>query len=519
MSRHRLLSIDVGTQSARAIVFDEQGRLLVKAQQTFDSAYVSAQPGWAEQDPELYWQAVAACCRRLWREGDVRPESIDALCLTTQRSTVICLDGNGEVLRPAIVWLDQRRCTSPPSLGLAWKTAFRLAGATPLIAHLQAEAEANWLAQHEPQRWRETRHYLLLSGWLNRRLVGEAVDSSGSQVGYLPFDYQRQSWAAPSDFKWRALAVTAGQLPRLVAPGGTLGALTDVAAQQLGLPAGLKVIAGAADKACEVLGSGVLEPDVAQLSFGTTATINTTQPRYVEVQRLIPPFPAAVPGAYNTEIQIYRGFWMVSWFKREFAHREQALAAERGVSVESLFDDLVRSVPPGAMGLMLQPYWSPGVRDPGPEAKGGIIGFGDVHTRAHLYRAILEGLVYGLRAGKEQIEKKIRRPVRLLRVSGGGSQSDQAMQISADVFGLPAERPEIYETSALGAAMNAAVGLGLHRDYGAAVRAMTRVGQRFEPAPDAVRLYDALYRDVYQRMYPQLRPLYRRIREITGYPA
>ena len=493
--------------------------MLVKAQQSFDSAYVSPQPGWAEQDPEIYWQAVVACCRQLWRDGDVRPESIDALCLTTQRSTVICLDSNGEVLRPAIVWLDQRRCTAPPNLGPVWNTAFRLAGATSLIAHMQAEAEANWLAQHEPQRWRETCHYLLLSGWLNRRLVGEAVDSSGSQVGYLPFDYKRLTWAARSDFKWRALAVTAAQLPRLVAPGGTLGELTDTAAQQLGLPAGLKVIAGAADKACEVLGSGVLEPDVAQLSFGTTATINTTQPRYIEVQRLIPPFPATVPGSYNTEIQIYRGFWMVSWFKREFAHREQALAAERGVSVESLFDDLVRSVPPGAMGLMLQPYWSPGVRDPGPEAKGGIIGFGDVHTRAHLYRAILEGLIYGLRNGKEQIERKIRKPVRLLRVSGGGSQSDQAMQISADVFGLPAERPEIYETSALGAAMNAAVGLGLHRDYATAVRAMTRVGQRFEPAPEAVRLYDALYRDVYQRMYTQLRPLYKRIREITGYPA
>ena len=519
MSRHRLLSIDVGTQSARAIVFDEHGRLLVKAQRLFEPAYVSPQPGWSEQDPEVYWRAVADCCRQLWREGEVKPTDIEALSLTTQRSTVICLDAEGRVLRPAIVWLDQRRSSAPPDMGPLCNTAFRIAGATPLVAHMQAEAEANWLAQHEPQLWRETRHYLFLSGWLHRRLTGDLVDSSGSQVGYVPFDYKRLDWAGASDFKWRALAVRAEQLPRLVAPGRVLGALNAAAAEQLGLPIGLKVIAGAADKACEVLGSGVLEPDVAQLSFGTTATINTTQSKYVEVQRLIPPFPAAMPGAYNTEIQIYRGFWMVSWFKREFAHREQALAAERGVSVESLFDDLVASVPPGAMGLMLQPYWSPGVRDPGPEAKGGIIGFGDVHTRAHVYRAILEGLAYGLRAGREQIEKKIGRRIRLLRVSGGGSQSDQAMQISADVFGLPAERPEIYETSALGAAINSAVGLGLHADYPTAVRAMTRVGRRFEPEPSAVALYDALYRDVYQRMYAQLKPLYQRIREITGYPA
>lgn len=515
----RLLSIDVGTQSARAIVFDAQGRLLAKVQRLFEPAYQSPQPGWCEQDPEIYWQAVADCCQTLWREGTVKPEAISALCLTTQRSTLVCLDAAGRVLRPAIVWLDQRRCSAPPDMGLFWKAAFRAAGARSLVAHMQAEAEANWLAQHEPGLWRETARYLFLSGWLNRRLTDADVDSAGCQVGYVPFDYRRLDWAAPADFKWRALAVRRKQLPRLLPPGAELGRLSAAAADALGLPRGLKVLAGAADKACEVLGSGAVAPDVAQLSFGTTATINTTQTRYLEVQRLIPPFPAAVPGAWNTEIQIYRGFWMVSWFKREFAHREQQLAEQRGIPVEALFDDLVKSVPPGAMGLMLQPYWSPGVREPGPEAKGGIIGFGDVHTRAHLYRAILEGLIYGLRAGREQIEKKTGRPIRLLRVAGGGSQSDQAMQITANVFNLAAERPEVYETSALGAAINAAVGLGVYPDYPSAVRAMTRVGARFEPQPEAVRLYDALYREVYARMYPQLKPLYQRIRAITGYPA
>ncbi len=519
MSGARLLSLDVGTQSARAIVFDAQGHLLAKAQQLFDPTYQSPQPGWCEADPEMYWQALTDCCQQLWCESGIRPQQITALSLTTQRATTICVDGDGTPLRPAMLWLDQRRASAPPDVGPLWNTAFRLAGAKSLIAQMQAEAEANWLAQHEPKLWAETRRFLLLSGWLSQRLVGEYVDSVSCQVGYLPFDYKRLQWAGARDFKWRALAVRREQLPRLVAAGSELGRLTATAAAALGLPQGLRVIAAAADKACEVLGSGVLTPEVAQLSFGTTATINTTQAKYFEVRRLIPPFPAAIPGAYNTEIQIYRGFWMVSWFKREFAHREQALAAERGVAVESLFDDLVKSVPPGAMGLMLQPYWSPGVGEGGPEAKGGIIGFGDVHTRAHVYRAILEGLAYGLRAGKEQIERKTGKPIRLLRVSGGGSQSDQAMQISADVFGLPAERPEIYETSALGAAINTAVGLGLHADYATAVRAMARVGRRFEPDPKAVVLYDALYREVYQYMYKQLRPLYRSIRKITGYPA
>jgi len=167
---------------------------------------------------------------------------------------------------------------------------------------------------------------------------------------------------------------------------------------------------------------------------------------------------------------------------------------------------------------MLQPFWSPGLKLPGPEAKGAIIGFGDVHTRAHIYRAILEGLAYALREGKERIEKKTGVPITQLRVSGGGSQSDHAMQVTADVFGLPTARPHLYETSGLGAAIDLAVGVGLHPDFKSAVGAMTRSGDVFDPDPANQRLYDALYRDVYLKMYKKLKPFYEKIRDITGYP-
>jgi sugar (pentulose or hexulose) kinase len=155
---------------------------------------------------------------------------------------------------------------------------------------------------------------------------------------------------------------------------------------------------------------------------------------------------------------------------------------------------------------------------PGPEAKGAVIGFGDVHTRAHLYRAILEGLAYALREGKERQEKRSHYPVTELRVSGGGSQSDAAMKLTADIFGLPAARPHLYETAGLGAAIDAAVGLGLHAGFPEAVGEMTRVKQVFDPNPDNHAIYDGLYTQVYQQMYTRLLPLYDRIREITGYP-
>jgi sugar (pentulose or hexulose) kinase len=178
----------------------------------------------------------------------------------------------------------------------------------------------------------------------------------------------------------------------------------------------------------------------------------------------------------------------------------------------------VDEIEPGSMGLMLQPYWTPGLKMPGPEAKGAVIGFGDVHTRAHLYRSILEGLAFALREGKERIERRSRIPITSLRVSGGGSQSRNALQLTADIFGLPTAKPHLYETSGLGAAIDAAVGLGLYPDFQTAVKAMTHVGEVYEPNQKHIRLYDALYRDVYKKLYKKLKPLYERIREITGYP-
>jgi sugar (pentulose or hexulose) kinase len=252
--------------------------------------------------------------------------------------------------------------------------------------------------------------------------------------------------------------------------------------------------------------------------MGTTTAFNTTHRRYHEVIPMVPPYPAAVPDAYSLEVNIYRGFWMIEWFKREFGAAEVARAAGLGVEPETLFEELVASVPAGSMGLILQPFWSPGIRIPGPEAKGAVIGWGDVHTRAHLYRAILEGLAYALREGADRTVRRTKVPVTELRVSGGGSQSPAAVQLLADVFGLPVGMPHTHETSGLGAAIDAAVGLGIHPSFAAAVAAMTRVAAVRTPDPAAHAVYDDLYHSVYLRLYDKLEPLYGEIRRITGYP-
>jgi sugar (pentulose or hexulose) kinase len=517
MTADHLLAIDNGTQSVRALIFDPRGNLIAKTRVKIEP-YFSAEPGLAEQSPELFWNAICQACQELWQIPGVSKDSIAGVALTTQRSTVINVDEKGLPLRPAIVWLDQRRTPGLKPVGGLWGLAFALSGMKKTVSYLQSEAEVNWLQTHQPEIWKNTHKYIFLSGYLTFKMTGNFSDSVGCQVGYIPFDYKRLSWSRSYDWKWQAVPMEKEKLPDLVRPTGILGEITTAASDATGIPAGLPLVAAAADKACEVIGAGCLSPDIACLSFGTTATINTTHQRYVEVIPLIPPYPSAVPDKYSLEIQISRGYWMVEWFKREFGHSEQRLAEERGVTTEHLFDDLVESVPPGAQGLMLQPFWSPGLKVPGPEAKGAVIGFGGVHNRAHFYRAILEGLAYALREGAERTARRSRTPISEVRVAGGGSQSRAAVQLTADIFGLPTAVPHVYEASGLGAAIDIAVGLGLHPDFETAVSEMTHLGSTYEPDSKNHSLYNELYQRVYLKMYKRLQPLYHEIQEITGYP-
>lgn len=509
------LAIDNGTQSIRALVFDAKGNEIDKARVSL-TAYFSSQAGFAEQHGSYYWQSLCQACQQLWQQGKVKPSQICGVSLTTQRYTMLCLDNNKQPLRPAIVWMDQRHATPQP---LGWlRPVVGLMGLSDVVGEYQKKARDNWLSQHEPDIWQQTAYYVNLSAYLTYQLTGTLADSVGQMVGYLPYDYKRFAWAKARDPKWQLGQVRPDQLPPLVKPSDTIAHISLAASEATGIPQGLPLIAAASDKACEVLGSGCLDSDAACLSYGTTATINATTTNYVEVIHNIPAYTAAVPDHYNTEFMVYRGFWMVSWFKEQFAHYEAELAKHQGVDVEHVLDKAVQNIPAGSMGLMMQPYWSPGVRQPGIEGKGALIGFGDVHTRAHVYRAILEGLTYELRQGRDAIEKHSKTKINTLMVAGGGSQSDAAMQLTADIFAMPASRPHTYEASGLGAAINCAVGLGVYPDYQTAVANMTHVGETFEPITANVKLYEQLYSQVYLPMYNRLKPLYQRIRQITGYP-
>lgn len=513
-----VLAIDMGTQSVRALAFDATGALLDKAQVRYAPAWHTPEPSWAEQDPEAYWQWLGEACQALWSQGVVAPEAVAAVAMTFQRSTFVCLDEADQPVRPAVLWLDRRRASYPrPPLWL--RQAARLFDIRHTLDTALAGSLANWMRENEPTAWAKTRRYVLLSGFVSHRMTGEHRDAVACQPGQGPFDYKRQAWAPSGHWSWRCYGVTPDRLQELVPPGGQLGSVTVSASEHTGIPVGKPVIAVGSDKACEVLGSGCLEVDEGCMGLGTTATLNVDAARYLEPVRFVPAYPSAQPGRYNLEHMIYRGFWMVTWFKEQFAQLEAERAAAEGVPVEDLLESLAAAVPAGSQGLILQPTWSPGVVIPGAEAKGAIIGFGGVHGKPHMYRAMLEGLAYALREGRDRTVARTGAPLRRLVVCGGGSRSDLVMQIMADVFGMTASRARYDEASGLGAAVVGAVGVGWHPDVATAARAMTSDGQGFEPIPEHVARYDRLFEECYLPLYERLAPIYKSIMDITGYPS
>ncbi len=513
-----LLSIDCGTQSLRALIFDLNGKLLAKSQ-IFYKPYESPQPGFAEQDADVYWNALTKAVKQLKKDYTDLFDRIKGMSVTTLRATMVNVDKDGNPLRPAIVWLDERKAEPVYKPGFFTDKMFRIAGMRKIIEKLQRDGKSNWLKQNQTEIWGKTHKYLQISGYLNYKLTGKFVDSIASQIGYIPFDYKRQKWANPSNkfvFSAKLFPIEKQKLPELVPSGSIIGEITGKAATETGLPKGLPVIASGSDKGCETLGCGVTDASSVALSFGTTATVQTTVEKYMEPLPFFPSYPSVIAEHWNPEIEIFRGFWLVNWFKNEFAHKEQQEAKQRGIPTEKVLDELLHKSPPGAMGLTVQPYWTSGIAE--KHAKGAIIGFGDVHKKEHVYRALIEGLIYALRDGTERLKKRGKMNFEKIIVAGGGSQSDEVCKITADIFNRKVYRSQTFETSGLGAAIVSSVALGFYKNIRDAINNMVSYPDIFEPDTQNVKLYVRLYKEVYLKIYKTLEPLNKKIKEITSYP-
>lgn len=511
-----ILALDCGTQSLRVAIINARGELLAIRKIVYEP-YFSLRPGWAEQDPEKYWNCFCQGCQTLKIENPKLWEQVSAVVVTTLRDTAVNMSKEGKTLRPVITWLDQRKAQFLETLSVKDRLLFQMIGMKKTVGIIRANAKSNWLRENEPDLWKATYKFVMLSGLFYFRLTGVWKDSVASQIGHFPFDYKNQCWEkSDQHWKWQGFGIERDKLAELVDPGSMIGEITQIASEQTGIRKGTAVIAAGSDKGCENIGSGCLQESDASMSFGTTATVQITTSKYIEPIQFMPPYPALIKGYYNPEIEIFRGYWMISWFKKEFAMEEVLQAQQLNVSPEELLNRRLNEIPPGSQGLLVQPFWGPHVKT--PWAKGAMIGFGEVHTRIHIYRAIIEGINYALIEGLEKIEKKTKTPIEHIHVSGGGAQSETICQITADMFGKNVYQPLLYETSSLGAAMVGFVALKTYPDFPTAMKNMVKYKKIYPPNLENFEIYRKLYEKAYTRMYPKLKSLYHHIKEIIHYP-
>lgn len=511
MKNKYILAVDCGTQSIRALIFNQKGDLLIKVKEEF-KPYFSLKAGYAEQNPQVYYNSLCKVCLKIKIKEPKLFEAISGISITTQRDSVVLMDENGEVLRPSILWLDQRKIENVKPMKLYSKAVFSAIGMMETATIMNEECKAHWIQQNEKDIWDKTYKYLFISGYFNYKLTGEFKDVVSNQIGHIPFNHKKGKWEGAYGLKTQMFQIPKSKLCDLVDQGQVIGKLTKKAAKETGLPEGLSVIAAGSDKGCETLGVGCIDETCGSISLGSLASIQTTSKKYYEAIKFIPPFTSVIKGCYNPELQINRGYWMITWFKNEFAQKEMIEAKELNIAPEEILNQRLNEIPPGCEGLLLQPYWGAGVKM--PEARGAIIGFGDVHTRIHIYRAIIEGIGFALLNGIKKIESKSKIKMDKIMLSGGGSQSDVICQITADIFNKSVCRVQTYETSGLGAALVGYVALGQFKSYQEAIKNMVHISKTFEPNEDNVKLYRQIYYKVYQKVYPRLKPLYKEIKNI-----
>ncbi|MEX1308573.1 MAG: FGGY-family carbohydrate kinase [Eubacteriales bacterium] len=506
-----ILAIDCGSQSVKALIFDTKGNGLAKEQKAFEK-YDRPKPNWAERDADAFFNRICDVTNALKKSYPDLFAQIQGVSLTTQRDTVVFLDKKKRSFRPVILWMDKRKQKEHKPMPFIYNVLTKLVGMYRTAVAVNKQCPAHWVQKHQPEVWENTDKYVYLSGYLNYLMTGILKDSTANQIGHMPFNYKTSEWESKYAIKAQFFQIPKEKLIELTPAAQVFGAITKAAAKATGIPEGTAFISAGSDKGCETLGTGCLDESKGAISLGSQASVQVTSKRYFETVPFVPPFPAVVPGMYNPEIQIYKGFWMISWFKEEFNRKDVEEAAKAGEVPEDRLNAHLKEIPPGCNGLLLQPYWGSPIDM--PEAKGAMVGFSDVHTRYHIYRAIIEGIGFALKDGIRLIEKKSKVEISQLMLSGGGSLSEEICQISADIFGKPVSKVQTNETSGLGAAMVGFVALGTIDSFEQAVDQMVHVKETYLPDRTANGKYEQIFKRIYLRMYGQLKPIYDEMFEI-----
>ena len=503
MAADYVVGIDCSTTAAKAVVWNATGDALSEDRRTFELS--QPRPGWGEQNAEDWWTATAGAIRRAVQTVDT--SRIGALCVTHQRESFVCVDDAGHPLRPAMLWVDTRATEEVHKYGTdeVHRITGKPANPTPSWYKLL------WLNRHEPDTISRIGKVVEVHGLLAHRLTGEWVTSWASAdpmglVDMATFDYD--------DGLLDAVGLDRSQLCELRAPGSILGTLRPEVARELGLAAGLPIVAGAGDGQCAQLGTGITSPGRAYLNLGTGIVSGTSSDEYrygQEFRTLSGP----VPGTYTLETFMGGGTFNLNWFVEKFSGVDtRALGLD--VTPEQVWETAAAILPPGAHGLLALPYWA-GALTPywDHNARGVLLGLTGVHGKAHVYRALLEGIAYEQRLLTSGAEAVLPSPITEIVALGGGSRSRVWCQIISDVMRRRLAVVRQPESTCLGAGMLAAAAVGIHDSIETAAAAMSGTATVYEPDAQSAELYDRIY-DVYRDIYPANRELFARLAAVTG---
>lgn len=509
-----VLALDLGTQSARAILINKNGDLISKVQKKYNPTYLSPVNGYCEQDPNVYFDYIVKATKELIDANQSLTKNIIGIVLTTFRDTAVFLDKDLKVLRPSILWLDQRISHKTPKIAW-WKSlAFSLVGMSSVINQQQQKTMAHWVKENQPEIWNKVYKYVNISTYLNYLITGHLADTIANIVGHYPVDYKKAQWYGKFEIKKGLFDIPESTYCDLVEVHETIGYSTKEFEELTGLPAGVPLFGSGSDKSCESLGNGCISDEEASISYGTASTITITSKKYIEPSPFLPAYSAVQKGFYNSELQIYRGYWMLNWFQNEFCNHDTLESAIQSMATLDTLNEKMLEIGPGAEGLVLQPYWGPSLER--PNSRGSIIGFSEKHTKIHLYRAIIEGIAFCLKEGKDKIEKKSHKKIKRIVVSGGGAVSKAICQITADIFNLPVYKTHTTESSSLGAAMSGFIASNIYQDEKEAKQNMVHYQEEFLPNEENHRKYEFLFENVYKKIYPKLKDLTKSLREYTG---
>ena len=495
------IGIDTSTTSTKTIVINEKGEILGVS--SSDYTFKTPFPLWSEQNPDLWWQATKKSVQDCIRKAGIHPAQVKGIGLTGQMHGLVILDEKGKVLRPSILWNDQRtqkQCDEIRNV-IGKQEFIRITGNDALPGF--TAPKILWVRDEEPEIYKKIKHILLPKDYLRYKLTEEFAVDCADGAGTVLFDLAQRDW---SQELIRMLGLNPEWFPPTFEGTQETGTLTKNGAEEVGLIEGIPVFGGGGDQAAAAVGTGAVEEGIVSISLGTSGVVfATTNSPFIELEGRLHSFCHAVPGKWHLMGVMLSAAGSLKWFRDSF---------KKDLS----FDELVSGagdIPPGSDGLLFMPYLT-GERTPYPDplARAGFIGITIRHTFEHFTRAVLEGVAFGLRDSFELMKNVGLKQITQVRVTGGGVKSSIWRQIIADILNVEIVTVSTEEGAAFGTALLAATGAGVFKSVKQACKNTIKIIEKVAPCR-ANRIYEEFYSE-YRLLYPSLKRTFHRISDILS---